>query len=107
MRQGATGSLGKTAVLRCRGRHENTVDVIVCERRVQPVDLAIFRSQGIEPTEKRILALKSSVHFRAAFEPIASRVIEVDTPGLTAVDFTRFPFQRLSRPLWPFDEIAD
>ncbi len=105
MLQGVPSTLGRTAVLRCGGRHGNTVDVVVCERRVQPLDTAVFRSQGIEPTRKKILALKSAVHFRGAYMPIAASIIEVDTPGLTSVDFTRFPYRQLSRPIWPLDEI--
>jgi microcystin degradation protein MlrC len=105
MLQGVSGSLGRTAVLRCEGRYDNHVDVIVCERRYQALDTAIFRSQGIEPSQRRILGLKSAVHFRGAFTPIARKILEVDTPGLTSIDFRRFPYERLSRPLWPLDEI--
>ena len=105
METGREDTLGRTAVLACRGRHENRVEVIVCERRVQALDLAIFRSQGIEPTERAILVVKSAVHFRGAFSPIAERIIEVDTPGLTGIDFRRFPYRRLLRPIWPLDEM--
>jgi microcystin degradation protein MlrC len=105
MDAGVKMSLGRTAVLACEGRHGNVVEVIVCERRVQPYDLAIFRSQGIEPTERKILGVKSAVHFRGAFTPIAKEIIEVDTPGLTSIDFTRFAYHRLSRPIWPLDPI--
>ncbi len=102
---GRPETLGRTAVLVCEGRHGNTVDVIVCERRVQPLDAAVFRSQGIEPLERKILVVKSSVHFRGSFTPLASRIIEVDTPGLTGVDLSRFPYRRLPRPIWPLDPI--
>jgi microcystin degradation protein MlrC len=102
---GAPASLGRTAVLSCHGRHGHRVEVIVCERRIQARDLGIFRSQGIEPTEKAIVAVKSSVHFRAAFEPIAGRIIEVDTPGLLSIDLERFDFQRIQRPIWPLDSM--
>ncbi|HKG25720.1 MAG TPA: M81 family metallopeptidase [Thermomicrobiales bacterium] len=102
---GRAETLGRTAVLVCDGRHGNTVEVIVCERRVQPLDAAVFRSQGIEPMARKILVVKSSVHFRGSFTPLASRIIEVDTPGLTGVDFTRFPYRRLPRPIWPLDPI--
>jgi len=105
MLQGVNGFLGRTAVLRCEGRYGNHVDVIVCERRCQPLDTAIFRSQGIEPSEKRILGLKSAVHFRGSFTPIVKRILEVDTPGLTSIDFHRFPYKQLSRPIWPLDDI--
>lgn len=105
MEAGVKNSLGRTAVLACEGRYGNVVEVIVTERRVQPYDLAIFRSQGIEPTERKILVVKSAVHFRAAFTPIAKRVIEVNTPGLTSIDFTRFSYERLPRPIWPLDSV--
>lgn len=105
MLQGVPGSLGRSAVLRCEGRYGNHVDVIVCERRCQALDTAIFRSQGIEPSEKRILGVKSAVHFRGSFTPIARRILEVDTPGLTSIDFSRFPYEKLSRPIWPLDDI--
>ncbi len=66
--------------------------------------MEIFRSQGIEPTEKQILMVKSNVHFRAAFTPIAAEIIDVDTPGLTTNHLETLPFQRISRPLYPFDD---
>lgn len=105
MDRGVHDSLGRTAVLGVHGRYGHVVDVIVCERRCQSLDTAILRSQGIEPTACKIIALKSAVHFRGAFMPIASRILEVDTPGLTSLDYTRFPYERLPRPIWPMDDI--
>ena len=100
---GDVGWLGRTAVLACEGRHGSIVEVIVSERRVQALDTALFRSQGVIPEEKKIIAVKSAVHFRGAFTPIAARIIEVDTPGLLAIDLERFDFQRIPRPMWPLD----
>jgi microcystin degradation protein MlrC len=105
MNTGAEDSLGRTAVLACQGRHGGTVEVIVCENRVQPYDAAIFRSQGIEPTKKKILVVKSMVHFRGGIGPLARKIIEVDTPGLTSMDLNRFSYTKLRRPMWPLDEI--
>lgn len=104
MHGGARGEMGRTAVLTCRGRHRNEVDVIVAERRIQALDVAIFRSQGIDPAAKRIVAVKSAVHFRGSFTPIAAQIINVDTPGLTAVNLSRFPYHRRPRPVWPLDD---
>jgi microcystin degradation protein MlrC len=103
MNGGDTGWLGRTAVLACKGRLGNIVEVIVSERRVQALDTAIFRSQGIEPTDKQIVVVKSAVHFRGAFAPIAAKIIEVDTPGLLSVDLNRFNYRRINRPIWPLD----
>ena len=92
-------------MIACKGRHGNVVEVIVGERRTQALDTAIFRSQGIEPTERKILVVKSSVHFRGAFMPIAADIVLVDTPGLLQLDVTAFPFRHISRPLWPHDQV--
>ena len=105
MNRGVHNTMGPTAVLACRGRHGNVVEVIVSSRRVQALDTAIFRSQGIEPTERKILVVKSSVHFRGAFTPIATRIILVNTPGLLQLDVSAFPFRHITRPLWPHDQV--
>lgn len=99
MGTGVEMDLGPTAVFDVNG-----VEIVLSSKRVQPTDLEIFRSQGIEPTEKQILMVKSNVHFRAAFTPIAAEIIDVDTPGLTTNHLETLPFQRINRPLYPFDD---
>jgi microcystin degradation protein MlrC len=98
MGTGSRADMGLTAVLRVGG-----VDVIVTEKRLQPTDLQLYRSLGIEPTEKRFIAVKSSVHYRAAHMPIAKEVIELDTPGLTSPRLAGFGFKNLRRPIFPLD----
>lgn len=107
MNGGQADTLGRTAVLACQGRHGNVVEVIVAERRVQALDCAIFRSQGIEPLDKQIVVVKSAVHFRSGFGPIAAEIIEVDTPGLNTLHYERLPYRILPRPVWPIDPIED
>ncbi|HEX5505799.1 MAG TPA: MlrC C-terminal domain-containing protein, partial [Thermomicrobiales bacterium] len=72
-----------------------------------PNDLNFFRAFGIEPTQRRILVLKSAAHFRAAFEPIATKVIEVEAPGISSPDLHSFDYQRLRRPIYPLDTEFD
>ena len=98
MGTGSRADMGLTAVLRVGG-----VDVIVTEKRLQPTDLQLYRSLGIEPTEKRFIVVKSSVHYRAAHMPIAKEVIELDTPGLTSPRLAGFGFKNLRRPIFPLD----
>jgi microcystin degradation protein MlrC len=95
---GVTVDLGRTVVLRVDG-----IDVLVTERAESPVDLALFRVHGIEPTAQRVIALKGKGHFRAAFEPIAERIVLVEGPGITGSDLRRLPFQHIRRPIWPLD----
>lgn len=52
-----------------------------------------------------MIALEGKGHFRAAFEPIAERVVLVEGPGITGSDLTRLPFQRIRRPIWPLDPL--
>jgi microcystin degradation protein MlrC len=90
--------MGRTVVFECAG-----IDVIVTEKRVQPVDLELYRSVGINPAEKKIIVVKSAVHFRAAHEPIAKKIIEVDAPGIHSARLSAFKYKRLRRPIFPLD----
>jgi microcystin degradation protein MlrC len=90
--------MGITAVLEIGGN-----DVIVTTKRLQPTDLELYRSLGIEPTEKKFIVVKSSVHYRAAHEPIAKEIIELDTPGLTSPRLAGFEFKNIRRPIFPLD----
>ena len=98
MGTGGRTRMGMTAVLNLDG-----IQVIVTEQRVQALDVSLFRSVGIEPTTARAIVVKSSVHFRAAFEPIAAEIIEVDTPGISSPHLERFAFRHIPRPIWPLD----
>lgn len=71
------------------------VAVLVSSRRLQAADRAIFHHLGIESEKCRLLVLKSSVHFRADFEPIASEILVVEAPGFVTVDPRNLPFTRL------------
>lgn len=83
------------------------IDVLVTTYPETPIDLNVFRAHGIEPTAKRVIALKGKGHFRAAFEPIASRVVLVEGPGITGADLQRLDFTKLRRPIWPIDAAVE
>ena len=81
MGAGNPGNLGDTALLDIDG-----VRVMVVSRKMQALDQAILRHVGIEPSACPIIALKSSVHFRADFGPIAEQVIVAIAPGPVVAD---------------------
>lgn len=91
-------NMGKTAVVQIGG-----IYVIICTLRTQPWDAEVFRKVGIEPASKKILCVKSAAHFRASFEPIAAKIIEVDLPGLVSNNFSNFTFRNILRPVFPLD----
>ena len=59
---------------------------LTSRRQGTPFSLQQLLSLGIDPTEMRMIVVKAAVAYRAAYEPIAGQIIEVDTPGLTAVN---------------------
>ncbi|MCE2394787.1 MlrC C-terminal domain-containing protein, partial [Candidatus Poribacteria bacterium] len=52
-------------------------------------------------------ALKSAVHFRADYTPIAHEILEVDTPGVHSPDLFSYDYQKVRRPIYPLDVDAD
>lgn len=101
MGRGARVNLGPMARLIIGG-----IDVLVSSVRTQTLDPEVFLLHGIDISRYKIVAIKSSNHFRAGFEPVAHKIIRVDTPGLVSVDLTSFPFQRIEHPVWPLDADA-
>jgi microcystin degradation protein MlrC len=91
MGKGNPADLGPTALIRV----SPGVRVIVVTRKMQALDQALFTHIGVQPSEQKILALKSSVHFRADFQPISEQVIVVAAPGPVVADPATLPFTNL------------
>ena len=90
MGAGNPGNLGPTALIDIKG-----VKVIVVTRKMQALDQAIIRHVGVEPSSCPILVLKSSVHFRADFGPIADHVIVAVAPGPVVADPATLNFRHV------------
>jgi microcystin degradation protein MlrC len=90
MMNGNELELGATAVLR-----SGNVQVIVTSRKAQIMDRNQLRMAGIVPEDQLILVLKSSVHFRADFQPIASEVLVACAPGPMAAIPSALPWKNL------------
>ncbi len=87
---GGRFELGPMALLRT-----GSMRIVVASRKQQAADAAMFRHVGVEPADARVLVLKSSVHFRADFGDLASRIVIVEAPGPNVADPARLPFTRL------------
>ncbi len=96
---GTVARMGQTAVL-AAGR----LRIVVMEHAVSTIDPELYRSVGLEPAEAQVVVVKSPNMFRAAYAPIAHRIIMVDTPGASSANLRALPFRRLPRPLYPFDD---
>ncbi len=92
-------SMGRSAAIRIGG-----VDVVVSSVRQQVFSRHVFESHGIDLTRCKVIVVKSTQHFYDAFAPLG-RVIYCDLPGTCAMDFSTLPYRRLTRPMWPLDDI--
>lgn len=99
---GLTLSFGRVAVLQVEG-----VTVLVASERAQLLDMQQFLTFGIDPRAKRVVALKSMQHFRAAFGPIAGEVIVCDSGALCSPDPRKLAYSKVRRPIYPLDPEAD
>ena len=98
---GLSRSHGPSAVIRIDG-----IEILIVTIPKQMLDMQQFKAFGIEPESKRVIALKSMQHFRAAFEPIAGQVLVCDSGALCTLHYERLPYRNVRRPIFPLDQDA-
>ena len=101
MYQGMTGEFGPMALLVIGG-----VEVVVASRRHQLLDAEMLRVAGVTPERRKLIVVKSAVHFRADLGPLASHIFDADTPGIHRPDFAAFKYQHVRRPIYPLDKMT-
>jgi microcystin degradation protein MlrC len=92
--RGSRMRLGPMALLKILGTE---VRIALTTLKQQAADQAMFRHLGVEPARQRVLALKSTVHFRADFQAIAEDILIVAAPGPNPVDHRQLGYRRLRR----------
>lgn len=95
---GLERSFGKTAVLDVAG-----IEILIVSIPHQMLDLMQFATFGIDPALKSVVALKSMQHFRAAFTPIAGRIIVCDSGALCTLNYASLGYKNVPRPTFPLD----
>lgn len=96
---GLDGDMGLSAYIKQDGIH-----VLLVSKRQQPYDMAFARSMGLDPRQMRYIGIKSTVHFRAAFESWAGTIIAVSEPSVHHPAEGKLAFHNLGRKLYPFDD---
>jgi microcystin degradation protein MlrC len=91
--------MGLTAVIELAGGNV----LVLNSLRHPPFSLGQLTCLGIRPERQRLLVVKAAIAYKAAYAPVAGTIIEVDTPGLTAVNPERFSYRHVRRPLFPLD----
>jgi microcystin degradation protein MlrC len=98
MYTGVRVGMGRTVVL-----DTGNVEIVLIERHHEPWDLGCLLSLGIDPAAKKYIMLKSRIHYRAGFQPIARHIVECAGEGVTTSDYSRLRFDRVRRPIFPLN----
>ena len=91
--------MGPTAVLQV-----DSVTVLVSSLGVINIDPELYRSQNVEPRDKKIVVVKSATAFRNEYAPFAAAMLLVDTPGISSANLRSVPYRHLQRPIYPLDD---
>ncbi|HWG48001.1 MAG TPA: M81 family metallopeptidase [Gemmataceae bacterium] len=94
--------MGPSVILRC-----GQVHVIATTRSGPHFAPQLFQTAGLDPFVASVLVAKSPCGFRAAYEQYARKILVVRAPGCAPSDFWNYDYHRISRPLWPWDEIEE
>jgi microcystin degradation protein MlrC len=92
-------AMGDAALIEIDG-----IEIVLIAGRTQALGTDLFTGLGVDLGAKRIVCLKSTNHFFAAFAPIAREVLYLDGGGPLPRDLRKVPYTRVRRPLWPLDE---
>lgn len=92
--RGVNPRLGPMAVVKIQ-EPASDVRIIISSERCQLADRAMFEAVELDPTDFRILVLKSTAHFRDAFDPIAAETIIGLSPGEHCVEPAKIPYRRI------------
>ena len=90
--------MGRTVVL-----ETDAFTAVVSERPMEPLDLGVFESAGVDPRRFDFLILKSRMYCRPSFVPISSALVECDSGGVTSSNYALFQFRKVRRPIYPLD----
>ena len=74
------------------------IQIVVSSNRIQCLDQALFTELGVDLATANLICVKSTVHYRADFDPICDRVINVASPGLFQCDLTSIAYKKATRP---------
>lgn len=94
---GGAGKLGDTVAL----HGPQDIDIVAITHRSQTFSPHVFTNVGIDPTQKKILVVKSMQHFYAGFAPIAAKILYVSAPGALVPDMAAIPYRHANPKLWP------
>ncbi len=104
------GHLGKNLAIdmgRCVVLRRGAIRVIVTTLSGPHFAPELFQAAGFDPFASSVVVAKSPCGFRAVYAAKAAAIYSVRAPGCAPSDYWTYPFHRIPRPTWPWDDIAD
>ena len=95
-------NMGRTVLLAV-----GSIYIVISEHPGPSHEPGVYRHLGEEPAQAKIVVVKTPVGFRAAYESIMKDALVVDCPGLSTPHLTSLDFVKVSRPLYPFDDLPE
>jgi microcystin degradation protein MlrC len=80
-----------------------SLDVVMATGRAQTFSPEAFTKMGVDLSGKKVVVVKSSNHFHAAFSKVAAAIHHLDTGGPFPHDPLKQTWKRVRRPLAPLD----
>ena len=103
----AIGQWGATDMGRCVLFEVGNIKLVVSEfRGIGGTHPDIYRSFGVEPSEAKIIVVKTYFNY-PNFVPMIKEAYMADCSGLSGWDLRQFEWKSAPRPLYPLDEISD
>ncbi len=93
-------NMGGTAVVRC-----DQVFVVITSLPTWTHHPDFYRAVGLRPERALIVVTKSNILFKASYCDLARRMLWIDAAGLSSPNLVRLPYRRITRPLFPFDDM--
>ncbi len=95
--------MGQTAVVQTTAGNV----VMLTSRRVPPFSLQQLLCAGLQPGDFDAIVAKGVNAPIAAYAPVCKPMLQIDTPGCTRADMTRFSYKNRRKPLFPFEDQAE
>ena len=93
--------MGSTAVVQTKNGHT----IILHSKRVPPFSLEQVKCCDIDPGQYDIIIAKGVIAPIAAYGTVCPTIVQVNSPGVTQADMTRFHYKNRRKPLYPFEAL--
>ncbi len=66
--------------------------------------MEVLRANGITPQDKKVIVVKSTIHFRASYEKAAVKIFNIAPEAGMPKDPLGMRYKRMRRPIYPLDK---